>query len=196
MKTILLDNGHGGIINGEYQTNGKRSPQWEDGTQLFEGEFTRAIVNGIIEELTALNIPYVNLVPELTDVSLKQRVKRANKYKDAVLISIHSNAGGGKGFEAFTYHGDSKSDEYATILYDKFIEEFPTLKVRTDYVDGDIDKEAGFYMLKYTSMPAVLTENFFMDNEHECKEYLMSKDGRRRIIKFHVEAIKEIINRG
>ena len=40
----ILDNGHGGIINGVYQTAGKRSPIWADGTQLFEGEFNRAIM--------------------------------------------------------------------------------------------------------------------------------------------------------
>ena len=67
--TILLDNGHGGIINGKYQTAGKRSPVWSNKEQLFEGEFNRAIVNGIIEKLTALNIPYVNIAPEYRDVS-------------------------------------------------------------------------------------------------------------------------------
>ena len=30
--TILLDAGHGSIINGHYQTAGKRSPIWEDGS--------------------------------------------------------------------------------------------------------------------------------------------------------------------
>ena len=45
----ILDNGHGGIIDGEYQTPGKRSPKWEDGTQLFEGEFNRAVVKRIIK---------------------------------------------------------------------------------------------------------------------------------------------------
>ena len=35
----ILDNGHGGMIDGVYQTPGKRSPVWPDGTQLFEGEF-------------------------------------------------------------------------------------------------------------------------------------------------------------
>ena len=64
---VLLDNGHGGIINNEYQTPGKRSPKWADGSQLFEGEFNRAIVNGIIEELTRLKIPYVNIAPEYRD---------------------------------------------------------------------------------------------------------------------------------
>ena len=102
MKTILLDNGHGGIINGVYQTSGKRSPLWKDNTQLFEGEFNRFIVNGIISELTKLNIPYVNIAPEYNDITLTERVKRANywydKGIDCVYISVHSNAGGGSGF--------------------------------------------------------------------------------------------------
>ena len=40
-KTIILDNGHGN------NTPGKRSPKWEDGTQLFEYEFNRDIVKRI-----------------------------------------------------------------------------------------------------------------------------------------------------
>ena len=35
MVKILLDNGHG------YDTPGKRSPIWPDGSQLFEWEFNR-----------------------------------------------------------------------------------------------------------------------------------------------------------
>ena len=38
MKTIILDAGHGGMINGKYQTKGKRSPVWEDGSVLYEGD--------------------------------------------------------------------------------------------------------------------------------------------------------------
>ena len=47
---------------------------------IYEGEFNRAIVNGIIERLTYLKIPYVNIAPEYRDVTLKTRVNRANKY--------------------------------------------------------------------------------------------------------------------
>ena len=42
-------------------------------------------------------------------------------------------------------------------------------------------------------MPAVLTENFFMDNEDECKNILLSKTGRERIINWHVEGILRVI---
>ena len=76
---VILDNGHG--IN----TPGKRSPVWDDGTQLFEWKFNRNIVNSIIEYLNVAEISYVNLVTEDTDISLSDRVSRINelysKYK-------------------------------------------------------------------------------------------------------------------
>lgn len=193
--TILLDNGHGGIINGKYQTAGKRSPVWSNKEQLFEGEFNRAIVNGIIEKLTALNIPYVNIAPEYRDVSLKTRVNRANEYnaEKSFYLSIHANAGGGKGSEIYTSPGKTKSDKIATIFGEEYQKEFPNKHLRTDYSDGDLDKEAKFYVLRKTKMPAVLTENFFMDNEDECKNILLSKTGRERIINWHVEGILRVI---
>lgn len=188
---VLLDNGHGGIINNEYQTPGKRSPIWSDGSQLFEGEFNRAIVNGIIQHLSMLRIPYVNLVPEYEDISLETRVKRANKYKNekCFYLSVHSNAGGGAGSEVFTAKGDSKSDRIATVFGEEFIKEFPNHKLRTDYSDGDLDKEANFYVLSKTAMPAILTESFFMDNEMECRNILMNLEARRKVVQYHVNAI-------
>ena len=38
---VILDAGHG------VDTPGKRSPVWKDGTQLFEWEFNRSIVNRV-----------------------------------------------------------------------------------------------------------------------------------------------------
>jgi len=40
---VYLDNGHGGIVDGQYCTPGKRSPKFEDGSQLFEGVYNREI---------------------------------------------------------------------------------------------------------------------------------------------------------
>ena len=197
---VLLDNGHGGLINGEYQTSGKRSPIWQDGSQLFEGEFNRSIVARIIESLTALQMPYINIVPETRDVTLSTRIKRANDVtnKSCFYLSIHSNAGGGKGFEVFTSPGETTSDKIASIFGEEFNKTFPNRKLRADYSDGDLDKESSFAVIKKTRMPAVLTENFFMDNEEECKKLLMTRQGRDLIADFHVNAIirvgKEILN--
>ncbi len=191
---VLLDNGHGALINGKYQTPGKRSPRWSNGTQLYEGEFNRAIVNGIIQELTELKIPYVNIAPEYRDVRLETRVKRANEYlkSNSFYLSVHANAGGGHGSEVFTSPGDTKSDKIATIFGLEYKNTFPDKKLRTDFTDGDLDKERRFYVLTRTKMPAILTENFFMDNEEECKDILMTKEGREKIVEYHINAILKV----
>lgn len=107
---FLLDNGHG--VN----TPGKRSPKWKDGSQLFEFEFNRDIVKRIAKGLDSLAIPYKILVPEEIDISLVERVRRANAIKDSILISVHANAGGGTGFEIYTSPGKTQSDSIATVV--------------------------------------------------------------------------------
>ncbi|MDX1272405.1 N-acetylmuramoyl-L-alanine amidase [Bizionia paragorgiae] len=192
---VLLDNGHGGLINGVYQTSGKQK-DWGPQGVFYEGEFNRAIVNGIIEALTRLGIRYVNITPEYRDVTLQTRVNRANRYnfKDAFLVSVHANAGGGSGFEVYTSPGETKSDAIATVFGDAFQSEFPKEILRHDFSDFDLDKERRFFLLRKTKMPAVLTENFFMDNLKDFQSILNTKEGRERIVKYHVNAITRIQN--
>ena len=193
---VILDNGHGGLVNGLYQTPGKRSPKWNDGTQLFEGEFNRAVVNRIIEDLTRLGIKYVNIAPEYRDVSLRTRVNRANELsiRESFYVSVHSNAGGGRGSEIFTSPGSTKSDKIATIFGLEYQNVFPDRVLRTDFSDGDLDREQRFFVLTKTRMPSILTENFFMDNEEECKSLLMTRAGRDKIAQYHVNAIVRVKN--
>ena len=193
---VILDNGHGGLVNGLYQTPGKRSPKWNDGTQLFEGEFNRAVVNRIIEDLTRLGIKYVNIAPEYRDVSLRTRVNRANELsiRESFYVSVHSNAGGGRGSEIFTSPGSTKSDKIATIFGLEYQNVFPDRVLRTDFSDGDLDREQRFFVLTKTRMPSILTENFFMDNEEECKNILMTRAGRDKIAQYHVNAIVRVKN--
>ncbi len=190
---VLLDNGHGGLINGMYQTAGKQK-DWKENGIFYEGEFNRAIVNGIVEQLTALKISYVTIAPEYWDVRLETRVSRANKYnlKNTFFLSVHSNAGGGNGSEIYTTPGDTFSDKIATVFGEAFKDEFPNKTLRTDFSDGDLDKERRFYVLTKTKMPAILTENFFMDNLDEFKTILNTRDGRQRIVDYHVKAILKV----
>ncbi len=187
---VLLDNGHGALINNKYQTPGKRK-DWKEKGIIYEGEFNRAIVNGIIELLTFYKIPYVNIAPEYRDVTLRTRVNRANKYpkNKSFYLSVHSNAGGGNGSEMYTSPGDTKSDKIATIFGQEFQKEFPNRRLRKDLSDGDLDKERRFFVLTKTRMPAVLTENFFMDNFEEFRDLLNTKSGREKVINYHVSAI-------
>ncbi len=43
---LLIDNGHGDVINAEYQTPGERFDRGNEGI-IYVGEFNRAIVGGI-----------------------------------------------------------------------------------------------------------------------------------------------------
>lgn len=190
---VLLDNGHG------KETAGKRSPVWSDGSQLFEWEFNRDIVRRIAEKLQADGIPYRVLVPEENDVSLTERARRANEYAKefngkAYVLSIHANAGGGTGWEVYTSPGQTASDAIATVFFEEAGREFVPdgWRMRSDYSDGDPDKEANFAILTKTTCPAVLTENFFMDTEKDCR-FIMSNEGREQIANMHVSAIKRVI---
>ena len=70
------------------------------------------------------------------------------------------------------------------------------VKIRTDMSDGDRDRdrdrdrEEDFYILRKSWCPAVLTENFFMDN-HSDLEYLQSRFGKQAVVDTHVEGIVE-----
>ena len=98
------------------------------------------------------------------------------------------------GSEMFTSIRPTRSDKFATIFGEEFKAEFQNENLREDWSDGDLDKERNFYVLKHTKMPAILTENFFMDNERECKQYLMTNEGRDRIAQYHVKAIQKIVS--
>ena len=199
----IFDNGHGGIIDGVYQTSGKRSPVWPDGSQLFEGEFNRAIVDRLVKMCNEAGIECVNLVDTQEDISLSKRTSKANSIaessdKPCIYVSVHANGfsdESANGWEIFTSPGQTKSDPIATVLYEKAKAEFPERKMRPSTGDGDPDKEAKFTVLMDTAMPAILSENFFMTNYDECHEILMSESGRDRVAKIHFEMIQEVESR-
>lgn len=192
----IIDSGHGGLIDNVYQTSGKRSPKWSDGSIYYEGVGNRQIAKKVGDQLQKLGIDFVYTVDPSNgkDVSLTTRINFVNKLpaKNKVLISIHSNGASvesASGFEIFTSKGQTKSDAIATIIYEEFQKEFTESKFRTDMSDGDVDKENPLYVTGKSNCPAVLLECFFMTNEKECKEILMTEEGQNRIVKCIVQAI-------
>ena len=199
----ILDNGHGGVIDGVYQTSGKRSPKWEDGTQLFEGEFNRSVVKRVVKLCEKAGIECINLVDTEEDLSLRWRTDKANDIyrerkqtdgKKCIYVSVHANGfskESAHGWSVYTTIGETKSDKIAQILHEKAKAEFPTHKMRMDTRDGDADKESNFWVLRKVVMPSILSENFFMTNKEESK-LLLSEEGRDRIAKIHFQMIKEV----
>ena len=199
-RVWLLDPGHGGLNpdTGKYMTSGKRSPKWSDGTQYFEGVGNRDIVKRIVKKCADAGILALDIVNDWQDVSLSTRVNRANAiyeyYKNAIYVSVHSNGFSKEkahGYSVYTSPGQTKSDRLADILLGYMELEFPDHKLRKDMSDTDRDKEASFYVLRKTRMPALLSENFFMTNKREC-DLLLTEDFRDRIATCHFKMIKKI----
>ena len=119
----------------------------------------------------------VNLVPELEDISLDERIRRANeaymKDRSSVVVEVHANAGGGTGFEVFTTVGRTKSDPLAEIMINSMERTLKGFKLRADGSDGDRDKERNFYVIRKVYGPAFLIECAFMDTwEPDCRMML------------------------
>lgn len=191
-KVIILDGGHG------VDCAGKRSPVWPDGSQLLEWEFNRDIVSRLSEMLVRSGIPYEVLVPEMSDVPLTERCRRANEIYDrnnghCFLISVHSNAGGGSGIEVYTSRGETNADGIAFEIFNQLDEEFgKEWPMRADWADGDPDKEDDLYILSHTKCPAVLVELFFMDNEKDCR-FILTGEGRQRCASAIYKAMRNIL---
>lgn len=187
---ILIDNGHG------YDTPGKCSP---DGS-FKEFAYNREIAAKVVSELQKRGYNARLLVPELHDISLKERVNRVNKEckalgkNNVLLISIHVNAAGNgnwmsaRGWSCYTTEGETESDKVAEHLYNAAERLFVGHKIRKDYSDGDRDWEKAFYICRKTLCPAVLVENFFMDNKDDLA-YLISDEGKNAIVNCHVDGV-------
>lgn len=191
---IILDNGHGS------NTAGKRSP---DGT-LREYKWAREIVDRLIVEFDKLGIKAVKLVPEDTDISLSERVRRANKiYKDnekqAILISVHCNAAGSgskwmnaTGWSVFiAQNASNNSKRLAKDLY----EEAERLGLKGN---RSVPKEKywvkSLAMCRDTNCPAVLTENLFQDNKEDVA-ILLSEEGKQKIVDVHINGVLKYLNK-
>lgn len=201
---ILIDNGHGN------NTPGKKSPYSCYGVkpeiEFYEYKWNREIATEIHARLKNLGYDARLIVPEIIDISLKERANRVNKIcnevgvSNVILLSVHANAAGNgkewktaKGWCAFTTKGTTKSDAFAECLYDEAEKNFVGHQIRTDKSDGDRDWESDFYIIHKTNCPAVLTENFFYDNVDDVK-YILSAEGKEAVIKTHVDGIINYIN--
>lgn len=193
---ILLDNGHG------ENTPGKRSP---DGI-FREYKYAREIAQDIERELRTRGYDVERIVKEAIDVPLAERARRVNEIcgklgaSNVVLVSVHCNAskngewGTARGWSAYTSKGKTKSDELATMMYVEAGHNFAGQTIRKEFSDGDPDWEESFYMLTKTKCAAVLTENFFMDNQKDVS-YLLSLEGRTQIVRTHVDALIKYVSK-
>ena len=223
--TWLLDPGHGGFIDGIYQTAGKRSPEFPDGSRLYEGEFNRDVVSRIMDLCSGMwgekgmylkedgqpirrkhwakfAVDAINLVDTEEDVSLRRRVSDANKIHrekgNCIYISVHANAfGNGRDFN--NAKGTCTFYHYRSATGEVLAKSLQKwLSELTPFHDRGIranETWANFYVLRKTHMPAVLSENGFMTNFDDAIN-LMDPSVRQAIANAHYNMIMEIEENG
>ncbi len=161
-KVIALDAGHG------MGTAGKRCLKSIDPNQTREWFLNDRIADMVEAELAAYFCRVVRAgdTTGARDVPRSSRVKTANTAKADIYISIHHNAGingGNGGGVTVHYYASGKADRKAKAqrLY--------TAVVGKNHLAGNRSQKvvpsSGLYVLKHTSMPALLLENGFMDSQ-------------------------------
>jgi N-acetylmuramoyl-L-alanine amidase len=154
MYRVVLDPGHGGTDPGAVDLN----------HNLREKDINLKIALYAQEYLLQNYKVLVKLTRE-NDVflSLKQRCRIANNFKADLFVSIHTNSGGGTGFESFIY---LLTDEYTNHFQNVLHNEMVSLLKEYGFKDRGMKRE-NYTVLKSTKMAAVLTENLFIDRDFE-----------------------------
>jgi len=148
---ICLDPGHGGSDPGAIGVNGVREKDINLAIALKAAYLLK--LDGAQVYLTRSGDYYV---------SLADRVNYANSVGCHIFISIHANAAtdsSATGFEVYHYYTSTKGRQLATLVADELAEHIP---LRNRGV-----KQDGFYVLKYTAMPAILIETGFVTNSYD-----------------------------
>jgi N-acetylmuramoyl-L-alanine amidase len=152
MKKIFLDKGHGGSDPGAV-ANG-----------LKEKDLTHRIVEYAMDYLQANYTEFAMRTSRTGDqtLTLSQRADMANDWGADVFVSVHINAGGGTGFETYVYNGGVSSRTIAlqNVLHSEILAAMRQFGNITDRGK----KRANYAVLRETKMPAVLTENLFIDS--------------------------------
>lgn len=192
---VLIDNGHGS------DTAGKCSPD----KRLREYAYCREIAQRVSRGLSLRGIESMLLVPETTDVPLRERVRRVNAWcrkrgtQNVVLVSIHNNAAGADtkwhsatGFSVFVSGNASGKSKVLAQIFTENATKMGLMGNRC--VPAEKYWVQSLAMTRDTICPAVLTENLFQDNKDDV-DFLLSEEGKRAITALHVSSIIQYIEK-
>ena len=156
---IAIDAGHG------LYTAGKRCMKKLDSKQTREWFLNDRIADRLEALLGAYNCEVLRTddTTGLTDVSLANRVKKANNWGADIVISIHHNAGingGTGGGTVVCCWDDTDSKNKAKALYNAVVAQ-TGLKGNRAY---SVSVRKDLYLIKNTKSVCLLLENGFMDS--------------------------------
>lgn len=158
MTKVFINPGHGGKDPGAV------------GNGLQEKEIVLQLGKKIVAMLKDYDVEVKLFRADDTYYSLDRICKEANDWKANLFISLHVNAGGGTGFESYIYNGSvsSKTRTYQNTIHAEIMKQLAGVRDRGK-------KRANFAVVRQTKMPAILTENLFIDTKSDAQKLKDSK---------------------
>lgn len=176
MFKLYLDPGHGGSDPGAI------------GNGLQEKDVTLSIALRIRDMLTN---EYNNVSVKMsrtgdTYPTLTQRTNEANNWGADYYLSIHINSGGGTGFESYVDQGvDSITVNYQNTIHGEITK---VIRIRDRG-----KKQARFHVIHASRMPALLTENGFIDNASDAAK-MKDVNWIEAVARAHVTGLEKAFN--
>jgi N-acetylmuramoyl-L-alanine amidase len=128
---------------------------------LNESTETRKIAYELMKILADSGHEIIPAVFDRSSDNLKEAVTLANNKGADLFVSIHLNAGGGQGCEAYTWKGQKVAQAI------KACNNLSSLGFR----NRGIKDGSGLYVIKKTKCTAILIEICFVDNKADCELY-------------------------
>ena len=151
-KKVFVGVGHGGSDSGAVK-------------YIIEKEYTLKVAKLVAEYLKARGVECKLSRTADVDTDMNSKVKMCNDYKPDLVIDIHFNAGGGKGFEVYRYSGGGTSLTLANNINAEVKKIMSSRGVKTKLGSNGKDY---FAIIRDTNAPAVLLEGGFVDSKSDA----------------------------
>ena len=151
-KKVFIGVGHGGTDSGAVK-------------YITEKEYTLKTAKAAAEYLKASGVECKLSRTADIDTDMDSKVKMCNDYKPDLVIDVHFNAGGGKGFEVYYSVVGGTSKTLANNINTEVKKIMSSRGIKTKKLDNGRDY---FAIIRDTAAPAVLLEGGFVDTKSDA----------------------------
>ena len=168
------------VVGHNYRSQGARNLS----TGTTEFMFNSELANNIQYRLKSTNIG-INIVFRDKYRDLPGKI---NSHKPDFIISLHCNAFNqqASGTEVLYYHKSKPGHMIARVLHENLVD---ALELNARGLKPKSSEDRGGYLLRYTHAPCVISEPFFIDNNHDLDQ---AKIQYKWLVKAYADSILQI----